>query len=220
MTSERGTAAGGKTKLTPDEIAGVLAFVPRGLGRAMLEAIYWPKMARCTPDLRNAVVELIMLEIARQTRQLSDVQVDVQLVKAAIQWAKRGITAEQQHALHRAEQRLERVKAQTWPRNTIELLPKIVKAIISEISVGRRCDSCGGRGTVEKERYFSICKECKGTGKDRFCDRRRAISIGCDQKGYIRRWKTVYEWIFNKMSRVSRDAIADVLRALAKSEVT
>ena len=33
---------GGQPELTTSDIAAALAFVPKGLGRSVLEAVYWP----------------------------------------------------------------------------------------------------------------------------------------------------------------------------------
>ena len=212
---------GGEPELTTADIAGALAFVPKGLGRAVLEAVYWPDGACRTRELRNAVMGLVMPELSRQLYRLQDAELDLQLTQAAVQWPNRGITHEQQKAIEYARRNLESVRAKTWPRNTARHLPKIVTAIITEISGSMKCDTCNGRGNILSDvGEFNVCPSCLATGFDMRSDRRRAISMGCDPSDYVKRWKKVYEWIHEKISTAHYEATSALIVALKREVIS
>lgn len=189
----------GAPELTTSDIAGALAFVPKGLGRTVLEAVYWPDGACRTRELRNAVHGLVMPELTRQLYRLQEAELDLQLTQAAVHWSRTGITYEQQLEIDRARNRLESIREKTWPRNTLEHLPQIVKAIISELSCAVKCPSCSGRGEIERNDIPRQCDNCKASGYLFYSDRGRASLINCDHALYLRRWKIVYVWIFDKL---------------------
>ena len=191
---------GGVPELTTSDIAGALAFVPKGLGRSVLEAVYWPDGATLrSSELLDEVMKVVLPELARQAQQLCEASLDVQLIQMAIRYTRANPTAIQQQALTRAQLRLDALKSVAWPKNTIERIPLIVKAITSELSGAIKCESCNGRGVVEHNGLFVICKRCNGVGCEKPCDRKRALEIQCNSVGYFNRWKRVYEWIYEKI---------------------
>ena len=190
---------GGEPELTTADIAGALAFVPKGLGRSVLEAVYWPDGACRTNDLRNAVMGLVMPELSRQLYCLQEAELDLQLTQAAVQWSNRGITHEQQKAIERARCNLESVRAKTWPRKTVEHIPIITRAIVREMSGAVKCPSCSGYGEIERNGIQGQCDNCKASGQVFYSDRGRASLINCDHALYLRCWKRVYVWTFDKL---------------------
>lgn len=172
--------AGGSTPvMTPADIAGAMAFVPKGLGRAVLEAVYWPDAACRTHDLRNAVISLVMPELKRQAKQLNEAIFDVQLAHAALHWTRTNASDRQYLAIDQAQERLDLMRGKMWPRNTVERLPRMTCAIVAEIRVRAPCSASRKHGM--------------------FSDRQRAQAIGCDASDYIKRWKMVYEWLFYQL---------------------
>lgn len=107
-----------------------LAFVPKGSGRAVLEAVYWPEMARRTNDLRDAVLELVIPELRRQAYRLDAANLDLQLANAAVIWTRSNPTDLQRRAIFKAQMRLDSLRIQMWPRNTLQHIPKITWAIV------------------------------------------------------------------------------------------
>ena len=168
-------SGGGIPVLTPDDIAGAMAFVPKGLGRAVLEAVYWPDTACRTHDLRNAVIGLVMPELKRQATQLNEAIFDVQLAHAALYWTRTNASDRQRQAIDQAQARLELLRGKSWPKNTVERLPRMTNAIVAEIGVRSPCSASRENGVLS--------------------DRQRAQAIGCDASDYIKRWKMVYEWL-------------------------
>ncbi|WP_329894335.1 hypothetical protein [Stenotrophomonas sp. SMYL20] len=200
---------GGKPDLTNQDIAAALGMVPAGLGRELLEACWWPDGAALRQGaLRDAILSLVMPELARQARKLTEVHLDLQLAEAAVSFAGRSPTTTQRNEVARCRSELAVARAATWPKNTADHLPAIARAAIGELSGGNKCMACGGRQYSMEEAKVTMCKECRGTGLEPNPDRRRALAIGCDPSDYPRRWRVVYEWILVKMS----DAMAGAER--------
>ena len=192
---------GGVPELTTSDIAAALAFVPKGLGRSVLEAVYWPDGATLrSSELLDEVMKVVLPELNRQAQQLNEASVDVQLVQMAIRYTRTNTTLLQQQALSRAQLRLDALKAAAWPKNTIERVPFIVKAIIAELSGVIKCGECHGYGQMIQQDIIKECENCLGTGLDCHSERRRASLIKCDQRDYLRRWKTVYDWVLKKIA--------------------
>ena len=211
---------GGEPELTTADIAGALAFVPRGLGRAVLEAVYWPGGETLrSSELVDEVMKVVIAELSRHAKELSDASLDVQLVQAAIRHKRAIPTAFQQQALTRAQLRLEAIKTASWPKNTIERIPLIVKAIIAELSGVIKCNACHGYGELIQQGISKKCDKCSGTGLECHSERRRALLIKCDHRDYLRRWKKVYDWIYKKIADAEKEASIQLLSVL-RTEVS
>lgn len=188
---------GGVPELTNIDIAGALGMVPAGLGREVLEACWWPDGAATRKHgLRDAVVALVGTELARQNKKLIEVHLDAQLAGAAIQWGGRASTAEQRAEVDRAQGRLTEVRKQCWPKNTMERLPVIARAIVDEI--------VGNIAALDE------------SGEVLTPDRRRALAIGVDPSDYPKRWKVVYQWVMDRMVEAEQDAAHALTRALKR----
>lgn len=201
---------GGTPDLTNQDIAAALAFVPRGLGREVLEACWWPWGAAIRAHgLRDAVMAIAGPEITRQVRRVSQASLDLQLAEAAILWASNGASVEARKEVERCRAKLQAVRSECWPNNTAERLPLIAKAAVSEIR-GHRCNACSGTGITHGGGKPSPCKACDGSGDGKVLDSWRAAAIKVDPSDFPKRWKRVYEWLFLKM----RDAEAQAGRDL------
>ena len=210
---------GGVPELTPADIAGALGFVPKGLGRSIFEAVYWSDSDFLpSSELWDAVVGVVMPELSRQLSQLSEAQLDVQVALAMMRWSHRGPTVLQRQELARAQSRLDALKASAWPKKTLQRIPQIAKAIIAEMKESLKCEACGGRGVINKEESPVKCKKCQGSGIEIRTDYRRALSIDCDQIGYARHWKIVYEWLHEKMTTACCYAACNMIAALGKQD--
>ncbi len=206
---------GGKPDLTNQDIAAALGMVPAGLGRELLEACWWPDGAALRRHkLRDAVIALVTPELQRQQRRLAEARTDLGLAEVCIGWGG-AATAEQRANRDAAQQRLGRVKAQCWPISTLESLPTLAMAVISEIAHRPHCASCEGRGQTVSGELLMTCKACGGSGLGTVSDRRRASAIGRDEAAYRRTWKPVFEWLLVRMGEAEQEAAWHLRSALS-----
>ncbi|EKT4092705.1 TPA: hypothetical protein UOA80_001075 [Stenotrophomonas maltophilia] len=205
---------GGKPDLTNQDIAAALGMVPAGLGRELLEACWWPDGAALRRHkLRDAVIALVTPELQRQQRRLAEARTDLGLAEVCMGWGG-GATAEQRANRDAAQQRLGRIKAQCWPISTLESLPTLAAAVISEIAKRPHCAACEGRGQAMRGELLVPCKVCGGSGLGPVSDRRRAAAIGRDEAAYRRTWKPVFEWLVSKMTEAEQEAAWHLRAAL------
>ena len=198
---------GGVPELTNIDIAHALGRVPAGLGREVLEACWWPDGAALRRHkLRDAVIALVEPEIRRQRNRLWDAGLDLQLAKQAAAWGGHGMTHEQRVALDQARSRYEQVQGQCWPRSTMDSLPTLTGAVLSEIAKANHCEACAGRGERLVGETVRVCTECGGRGIVPVSDRRRAAAIGRDESTFRSTWRPVYVWLLDKMREAEQQA--------------
>lgn len=206
---------GGVPALTNIDIAGALGMVSAGLGREVLEACWWPDGAALRRHkLRDAVIALVEPEIRRQRNRLWEAGLDLQLAKQAAAWSGAGMTHEQRVALDQARSRYEQVHGQCWPKSTMDSLPTLTGAVLSEIAKANHCEACAGRGERLVGETVRICTECGGRGIVPVSDRRRAKAIGRDIAAYQRTWRTVYLWLLDQMRDAEQRAARELAGAL------
>ncbi|UIT40411.1 hypothetical protein [Xylella fastidiosa] len=200
------TLPGGVPELTAQDIAHALGLVPAGLGREVLEACWWPDGAALRRGpLRDAAVALVVPEIRRQQQRLLEARTDVGIVKACMGWT-RATTSAQQAALRRAQERLDKLKAHLWPQATLEMLPVLVAAVVDELSTPQLCPCCHGRGERRVGALVKVCTACGGSGAVPASDRKRAAAIGRDESTYRTTWRSLYEWLLERMGVAERQA--------------
>ena len=210
------TGRGGTPDLTNQDIAAALGMVPAGLGRELLEACWWPDGAALRRHrLRDAVIALVTPELRRQQRKLADARTELGLAEVCIGWAG-AVTAEQRAERDRAAHRLGQLKGQCWPISTLESLPSLAAAVISEIAKRPHCQACEGRGELMSGELRVICKVCGGSGVVAVSDRRRAAALGRDESTYRAKWRGVYEWLLERMQEAEQEAAWALMMALGK----
>lgn len=206
---------GGIPELTNIDIAGALGMIPAGLGREVLEACWWPDGAALRRHkLRDAVIALVEPEIRRQRNRLWEAGLDLQLAKQAAAWSGSGMTHEQRVALDQARSRYEQVQGQCWPKSTMDSLPTLTGAVLSEIAKANHCEVCTGRGERLVGETVRVCTECGGRGIVPVSDRRRAKAIGRDVAAYQRTWRPVYLWLLDQMRDAEQQAARELAGAL------
>lgn len=211
------TGRGGKPDLTNQDIAAALGMVPAGLGRELLEACWWPDGAALRRHkLRDAVIALVTPELRRQQRRLADARTELGLAEVCMGWAG-AVTAEQRAERDRAAHRLGQIKAQCWPISTLESLPTLAMAVISEIAHRPHCAGCEGRGQAVSGELLMTCKVCGGSGLVAVSDRRRAAAIGRDESTYRAKWRAVYEWLLQGMIEAEQEACWAMRAALSRA---
>lgn len=211
---------GGRPELTTQDIAAALAYVPDGLGRELLEALWWPESATCRREhLRKAVIGLVAPEFIRQMHGLATARTEFGIAKACMGWGGSQVTEVQRRELRRAEDALEKARAVAWPNNTMEQLGVLAGAVIAEMANCGCCKSCDGTriqaapaggGVVE-------CEACGGMGLEQLSGRKRGVAIGADDAAYRRFWRPVYEWMLERMRSAEHVAAEQFSRALNRA---
>lgn len=211
------TGRGGTPDLTNQDIAAALGMVPSGLGRELLEACWWPDGAALRRHkLRDAVIALVTPELRRQQRKLADARTELGLAEVRMGWAG-AVTAEQRAERDRAAHRLGQVKAQCWPISTLESLPSLAGAVITEMATRPHCPCCEGRGETMSGDLRVVCKACSGSGLGSVSDRRRAAAIGRDESTYRSKWRGVYEWMLQQFVEAEQEACWALAAALSRA---
>jgi len=214
------TGRGGTPDLTTQDIAAALAYVKQGLGRELLEAMWWPESAARRRDhLKAAVIALVAPEYTRQQQALGIARTEVGIAKACMGWHGGSVTALQREECRRAEVKLEATRALCWPNNTMEQLGVLTKAVINEIAGADCCKVCDGKRTESAQDGSGVveCEACDGAGVEPMSGRARAVAIGADKSAYRRYWQPVYEWMLEKMREAESSAARDFSRALSRA---
>lgn len=202
-----------------EDILATLAYVPDGLGRELLEALWWPESGqRRREQLRQAVIALVAPEFTRQMHALADARADYGIAKASMGWGGGQITDAQRRQLRRTEEALEGARALTWPNNTMEQLGVLAGAVIAEMAGACECARCGGRMVVLDSAGAGVakCEDCVGSGFEPLSGRKRANAIGADCSAYSRFWRPVYEWMLYHFREAESRAAKGFNRALSK----
>lgn len=203
-----------------EEILAALAYVPAGLGRELLEALWWPESGqRRREQLRQAVISLVAPEFTRQMHALADARTDYGIAKASMGWCGGSITEAQRRELLRTEKALDDARAAAWPNNTMEQLGVLAGAVIAEMAGARECSHCCGKRVLLDPRVAGVvnCVECGGSGHEPLSGRKRAAAIGADWSAYSRFWRPVYEWMLCSFRAAEARAARKFNRALSKA---
>jgi hypothetical protein len=126
------------------------------------------------------------------------------------------VTAAQEEAVRHAQERATEAQLQCWPDRTPELVPRMVRAALTEIAYPNQCPSCRGHKEVTRDQLVVVCETCDGVGVVAVSDRARAASLGRDESRYRRGWRPCYEYLLAKMRDQEAAAARDLTVALTK----
>ncbi len=214
------TGRGGVPDLTNQDIAAALGMVPAGLGRELLEALWWPDSGmRRSQQLRLAVIALVAPEYVRQQQALNVARTEFGIAKACMGWAGGPVTDAQRIEHRKAEARLEATRALCWPNNTMEQLGVLAGAIVQEMANAGCCRACQGLRIQSAEDGSGVveCELCGGDGVEALSGRQRAKAIGADHSAYRRYWQPVYEWMLERMRAAEALAARDFSRMVSRA---
>jgi len=214
------TGRGGTPDLTTQDIAAALGMVPAGLGRELLEALWWPESAsRRIDHLRKAVIALVAPEYNRHQEVLSLARTEYGIAKTSMGWAGNVVTDLQRREFARAEAKLEATRALCWPISTMEQLGGLALGVINEMARAGTCKHCEGRRTHPAPEGTGAvqCEACGGSGQEQLSGRKRAAAIGADWSAYSRFWQPVYEWMLVQMRAAESDAARQLKQALSRA---
>jgi hypothetical protein len=209
---------GGAPELTAQDIAAALAFVPAGLGREILLAAWWPDGAARTRDtLMGYVKHFVFTEYRNRERALSEARLDLAIAKACAGWHGPE-TIEQRREVRNAKARFERAVADRWPETLPGMLPVLTRALIMEIGCRSLCPRCEGRATVLRDKLWTRCPDCYGSGTAAVSDRTRALAIGRSHVTYRSNWANVYSWMWTLFRDEEATAAQQLAAALRRQE--
>ncbi|MBE0269919.1 hypothetical protein G3H82_11310, partial [Xylella fastidiosa subsp. multiplex] len=97
---------------------------------------------------------------------------------------------------------------------TLEMLPVLVAAVVDELSTPQLCPCCHGRGERRVGALVKVCTACGGSGAVPASDRKRAAAIGRDESTYRTTWRSLYEWLLDRMGAAERQAATQLQEAL------
>ena len=209
-STARLTATGGGCELTPQDVAAALAFVPSGLGREVLCALWWPEGASLSREaLHEAIAERQRAEFARRRQVLELAQLELHCAEEAAFITQR-VSPETRLRIGALRAKAERAKDQVWPWRP-EMHVVIRRAVLDELARPNLCGDCGGAGETMAGALRIVCPTCEGRGVLPVSDRSRAAQIGRDEAAYRRTWRPMYEWLLRQLA----DAEAEARRQLA-----
>jgi len=214
------TGRGGTPDLTNQDIAGAIGMVPAGLGRELLEALWWPESgARRNQQLRRAVIALVAPEFTRQQQALAVARTELGIARTCMGWGGAAVTDAQRKECRRAEAALDEAKSVCWPNTTMESLGSLACAVIAEMAGAGCCKACQGLRTQAASSGAGVveCESCDGSGVEALSGRKRAAAIGADCSAYGRFWQPVYEWMLSQMRHAEAEAAAAFKRALSRA---
>lgn len=205
---------GGLPELTPVDIAAALAFVPDGLGREVLCALWWPDGARLTPAaLDDAIATKVRAEMDARYRKLQSARMALHAAQEAACARRVQASDMGRRELMRMENAVQEAKADCWPLHP-DMHIRIRNAVLDELSRPNHCCACGGRGHVKDGELIVTCTECSGRGTVPVSDRTRAARIGKCESTYRRVWRGMYEWLYGIVSDAHAQAVREFSRAL------
>lgn len=214
------TGRGGTPDLTNQDIAAALAMVPGGLGRELLEALWWPESGNRRRDrLRQAIIALVQPVYLSQLGALNKARTEHGIAKACMGWGGSVVTDVQRKELRRTEAQLEEARALCWPNNTMEQLGVLAGAVFNEMASAGACKACGGSKVQHLEDGSGVvaCENCNGSGCEPMSGRKRAAAIGADWSAYSRFWQPVYAWMLEHMREAEGEAVRALSRAVSRA---
>ena len=208
--SQIGAVGGGKPDLETTDIAGALAFVTAGLGRELLEFVWWHDGARN----RSVKIDGVLndLQFAEYSRRET-------AMYAALGAVACGPVGEERRHAHDA---YARAHANRWPSWIKRLEPLelsdgyalIRSATLEEISKLRACSECEGKGTILKRDLVMACSRCKGDGRLPYGPTWRATRLHMKEPSFKKTWEGPYEWLFARMTEALSDAERELAHAV------
>lgn len=215
-TARYDAGLGGIPSLTAQDIAAAIAFVPAGLGREVMCAVWWPDGAVLTRRVLHGHVARIVHERWRkQQRDLADARIELGMAHAIAGWHGR-TTDEQRRNIRRAEIDYEAAKTRCWPDALPSRLKKLTETALIELAGDYRCRRCDGRGHVITGNLVALCEACSGSGAGKMSDCERALLIGVNESTFRRVWTGVYQWLLTTMADAELQARESMDGALSE----
>lgn len=154
---------------TENPYAMALGFVPAGMGRDLLEYLYWPDGAILRgAAIYQGVVRVAMKEWAKRMQAHTDARCTYGLAETLARYAKDRSPATVRN-LAILQARVAVARDNLWPERLEDKLPMLVPMLLR---------------AMKGEKHSNVD---------------RAKAMGIDESSYRERWSKVYEWMLTKM---------------------
>ena len=154
---------------TENPYAMALGFVPAGMGRDLLEYLYWPDGAILRgAAIYQGVVRVAMKEWATRMQAHTDARCTFGLAETLAKYAKDRSPATVRN-LAILQARVAVARDNLWPERLEDKLPMLVPMLLR---------------AMKGEKHSNVD---------------RAKAMGIDESSYRERWSKVYEWMLTKM---------------------
>lgn len=154
---------------TENPYAMALGFVPAGMGRDLLEYLYWPDGAILRgAAIYQGVVRVAMKEWATRMQAHTDARCTYGLAETLAKYAKDRSPATVRN-LAILQARVAVARDNLWPERLEDKLPMLVPMLLR---------------AMKGEKHSNV---------------ERAKAMGIDESSYRERWSKVYEWMLTKM---------------------
>lgn len=154
---------------TENPYAMALGFVPAGMGRDLLEYLYWPDGAILRgAAIYQGVVRVAMREWATRVQAHTDARCTYGLAETLAKYAKDRSPATVRN-LAILQARVAVARDNLWPERLEDKLPILVPMLLR---------------AMKGEKHSNVD---------------RAKAMGIDESSYRERWSKVYEWMLTKM---------------------
>ncbi|MCP1376022.1 hypothetical protein [Dyella lutea] len=194
------TGSGGTIELTPQDIAGALAFVPDGLGRELLCRTWWPDGAALTErQLRDRLLSMIREEWARRESAMLDGMLAV---------AMGGSRGREKYATAHANRWPAMMRIESGLPMADDRYFRLRDAVIDEACGRHLCPGCSGRGSViGGDGVHRHCTTCNGDASAKVSERQRAEACGISQATFRQcGWDRVYTWAIDRCAAAYQEA--------------
>lgn len=170
------TGAGGIPELTNIDITHALGTVPRGLGRDLLEFLYWPDGAVLRiGQIYEGIVRVALDEQHRRRAVFSEAQTSYGLAECLATYHRDRDEASRRN-LAILQAKVAVARDNLWSDKLAERLPKMAGLLL---------------GFMQGKRYSNVEK---------------AKALGMDESSYRERWASVYEWMLSRMIDAEAEA--------------
>ncbi len=176
--------AGGVPELTNIDIAHALGTVPKGLGRDLLELLYWPDGAALRLEqIVAAIFKLAMDEYYGRKARYAEAQTTWGLAEClAVYHKDRGGESKRNREILKA--RVAVARENLWPERISQLLPRIAALLV---------------GYMQGKRLTKAQK---------------AKALEMDESSYRKGWEPVFEWMLTRMIEAEAEAVRQLEAAL------
>lgn len=178
------TGHGGTPDLTNIDIAHALGTVPKGLGRDLLELLYWPDGAvRRLEPIVAAIFKLAMDEYYGRKARYAEAQTTWGLAECLATY-HRDRSGESKKNREILKARVAVARDNLWPERLSQLLPRIASLLVGYM---------------------------KG---DRLTKTQKAKALEMDESSYRKGWEPIFEWMLTQMIEAEAEAARQLEAAL------
>ena len=187
--------SGSRPELTAQYVAAALGLMPAGLGRDLLEVVWWPAGAKLRLQYLNTLLtEMQLIEHNRRE----------QAMYSALAAIAVGPEGDEKRRAHLAFAKAHRNRWPAWikrldPLEVADGYEGIRTTALLELARPRHCITCEGRGETIKRDLVVVCARCDGSGVVAFGPSWRAAQMGMTEQAFKKTWESPYLWLLDRL---------------------